>query len=96
MIGFSFLVSWSVVRQPERTNCKCDGEDRIFFLFDLPLASLLGFSFCVSFFARSALAFWIAMVLAITFGIVMSELIEIPVLRWRDRLFREHRQVWTA
>jgi len=50
----------------------------------------------VSFFARSALAFWIAMVLAITFGIVMSELIEIPVLRWRDRLFREHRQVWTA
>jgi len=84
MIGFAFLVAWSVVRQAQGRIAKLAAKIG-FYSYSIYLWHMcLAFPF-VTFFKDSALAFWIALPLTITLGGAMAQLVEIPVLRLRER-----------
>ena len=84
MIGFAFLVAWSVVRQAQGGIAKLAAKIG-FYSYSIYLWHMcLAFPF-VTFFKDSALAFWIALPLTITLGGAMAQLVEIPVLRLRER-----------
>jgi peptidoglycan/LPS O-acetylase OafA/YrhL len=86
-IGFSFLVAWSLVRAPS-----------VLVLRGLAsVAATIGFySYSIYLWHRpisilfasrkdSGVAFWVYLVGAVTVGIAMSKLIEMPALRLRDK-----------
>jgi peptidoglycan/LPS O-acetylase OafA/YrhL len=86
-VGFSFLVAWAVVRSPNTylSSLAAKVAARIgFYSYSIYLwHRLLAFVFSPK--SGSAAAFWIYMGLAIMVGISMSKLVEMPVLRLREK-----------
>lgn len=80
-IGFSLLLAWSISRIPVRRSgvlAYVGRHSYSIYLWHLPIVMVL----C----GDSFLSFWAAVALCIIIGIAMSKLIEIPVLKWRDRI----------
>ena len=89
-LGFSLLVAWSSVRQPNswwgksvaRSLAAVGFYSYSIYLWHAPLAALFRF-----FYPNSAIGFWAYIAAAVTVGIGMSRLIEQPVLRVRDKWY---------
>jgi peptidoglycan/LPS O-acetylase OafA/YrhL len=84
-LGFSFLLSWSVPRSPKSLPSRAIGKIGVYsysiYLWHRAISILIGIAF-----GSSLLGFGIYMTLSLAIGIGMSKLIEMPILRWREKV----------
>src|SRR5262249_24948586 len=89
-VGFSFLVANAIVQKPEQRAAKliCAGLARLgVYSYSIYLWHVCFALIFVNWLRHSGMAFLILTSAAIGFGIMMSNLIEMPILRLRERFF---------